>query len=166
MKILCVLLVFFCSASAFAAPFLNSQQKSLIDKNEIIAAELRPMIESPMVVPPSKEKTNITLSKTQQNKLFKFLSASEEIDAAARLGSCFYYPGAKFTISDQKEKLVLLLCFNCNLWAIASSDEKVSKYGDLTPQRDELISYTKEIFGPGFFNDRPTFPRKPVNPGG
>lgn len=169
--ILCLFLFTYFQTTAFAEQrsFLSDYAKSILESsNEVKANPLAKMKFTPRIISPFDPKSpeNVTLTKKQKNKLISLIKTSKDINPKSRLGTCKYDPGVSFIFLTKSEKaerqiqaFTILLCFNCDLWAIGSntmsplySDSKqIVAFGDNKEQREELISLVKEIFGEDFF---------------
>lgn len=174
------------SGSVLAAPLPNessflSQYASRVVQSAVAveAAPLASMRRVPKHVLPGDPDFYKILSDSQRLELLELLLAAKEIDPQQRLAQCKFEPGVKFTFylkpvftgqegqskdalksRFESKALSLLLCFNCDLWAIGESGilgnsvrkpEEVAFFGDARPARQAMEKLVFELFGESFF---------------
>ena len=101
----------------------------------------------------------VPLNAEQRKVLLGALNAAELTEPEKRFNECKYLPGVAFTVPESKLPGVLL-CFNCDLWALESKGSqpetpdaetlklepvKIGAYGDSRTQRAALWQLFGEI---------------------
>ena len=141
---------------------LQSKEQELLktaDSMELV--DIISMYETPRIVPENDTAFTKTLNASQIEKVKKYLPITQKIDLQPRTESCRYQPGLNLKIfKNKKQVLNLLICFNCDLWALANPEANASSasakeivaYGDLKPFRKEFLEIAKEIY-PQKFKD-------------
>lgn len=141
---------------------LNSkEQAQLKTADTMTLVDIISMYETPRIVPENDTAFTKPLNASQIEKVKKYLSLTQKIDFQTRTKSCRYEPGLNLKIFTNKTPtLNLLICFNCDLWALANpkvdnptgSGQEIVAYGDLKPFRKEFLQLAKEIY-PQKFKD-------------
>ena len=141
----CILAIMLLATSALAEPWLSPELKtSLKDVTQIEYSEIESMIRTPRIVLPGDPEFYKKLAGTKQKRLLEILGQAQAIDPATRFSECKYLPGIELSIKSRDQKnLGILVCFNCDLFAVGSWHERhaataVQSYGDLRPFREEL----------------------------
>lgn len=155
---------------ASSRPFLSNYARSVVTHASQIKAEpLKAMLYTPRLMPMGSSELSRTLSQKQSKALLEMLLVSPDFDPSTRLSNCHFEPGIRFLfypnissepkkspdLKNQSAQLSILLCLNCNVWAIGkdglrenSSDLPIGigAFGDLEPQRAVLIELINQIF--------------------
>lgn len=168
---------FITSVSAVEPPhsFLSEEAKKIIkDSTYIYADNLEAMIITPELLPPDRyDLDSKILNSDQVNSLKKYIEAAHDINLIERSKDCVFQPGISFVIANEapgkgtkarlkdlldenSKSIQILLCFNCDLWAIGNINEinssnslhkkQIIAYGDSRPHRKELLKLMREIF--------------------
>lgn len=154
-------------------PFLSEYaQKITAQAGQIRAESLRAMLLTPRIMPLGESESTVTLTPDQSKQLLALLNESRDFDPGARLSSCHYEPGVRLlfyppskkgpkdlTDTDRPDQpqLSILLCFNCDVWAIGKGDYSetfakkipmsIGAFGDSRPQRAQLQALIQSILG-------------------
>jgi hypothetical protein len=144
------------SRIAFASPsserkFLDPGQLSKISEaTEVFISQTAAMLLSPMAVPPDRiHPYSKKLTDRDRAVILESLAKSDSIDPAKRFSECKYQPGYKLSfVQKDKTPLSLIICFNCDLWAIGAGindhqKEKIIAFGDLRSDRSQLKELTE-----------------------
>lgn len=155
--------------------FLSEHAQQLVkDSNQIFADNIAAMIATPMLLPPGELNSSSKVLNSEQSKaLKKYLAMATDISPRERTKECVFQPGISFTIKseetiennlpdfavkrkDHTRGLQILLCFNCDVWAIGNiryagalnpvNKEEIVAFGDSKPFRKELLKLSREIF--------------------
>ncbi len=151
---------------------LSETAREMISESEtILAIELGPMIESPIFMPPhSSGGKGKALSSAQRKILLKHLLTSKELDDRGRFKKCKFKPGIKFSFYPEsvpdtsavhginaEAPISLLLCLNCNVWALPTGTylsretnepdpQRIGYFGDSQSGEKELRGLFDELF--------------------
>jgi hypothetical protein len=161
--------------------FLSKHAKRVIQESRSVEASMvKAMPAKPLYIPGRSDHPK-TLTPEQRKTLVATLLSAKEIDPKDRLPTCMFEPGIKFTFySDEAtiavnsqatptagnlftvmnrptSTLSILICFNCDVWAIASTDlgpwlrpDGVFAFGDSRPERAALMELKNALFGAAF----------------
>jgi hypothetical protein len=133
---------------------LNSLSKSGSSR----AARLAAMLTTPIFAPERNERFYRKLSQAPHKRLIEILREAKKIAPESRLPECTFQPGVALTFYSEntpERRLTVLLCFNCDVWALASGPSnlqgradsgEISSFGDSRPLREELLTLTDTLF--------------------
>lgn len=130
---------------------------------EVYIGDIGAMLRTPRMVPPLERHPRRSafhkpLNEADRQALLALLAKSPALATAPAVENCRYQPGFRLDFVDAAGKVAttLLICFNCDVWAVAGSDAKIGldwnpapaplAFGSAKAERQQLLELIRPYF--------------------